>query len=88
MKPLRLTVNTSLAVGATANRFIRVPISCGLSIKATKSSIYFGVIHFHSLQQFSSENIKEILNQGYLGKKKIKIIVGIDVESAPEQIPS
>lgn len=86
MKSLCLTVNTNLALEAMVNCFIQVPISSSLSIKATKSSIYFWVIHFHSLQQFSSKNIKEILNQGYFGEKKIKNIVEIYIDSAPEDI--
>ncbi|OPJ79770.1 hypothetical protein AV530_002246 [Patagioenas fasciata monilis] len=57
-----------------------------LSIRATKCGVYLGVIRFHSLRQFSSKIIKEISNQGYFGEKKIKSIVEIYTDSAPEDI--
>lgn len=49
---------------------IRVPVSCSLSIRATKCGIYFGVIRFHSLLQFSSKNHKRNFKSGLLWWKE------------------
>lgn len=85
-----LTSHSKYQLGIWSNSqlcSIRVPVSCGLSIRATKCGIYFGVIRFHSLRQFSSKIIKEISNQRYFGEKKIKGIVEIYTDPAPEDIP-